>query len=53
MFSTSITIGDFVTFFISPKNSELKKKNANNNYKNLLTIILLKEKFIQGIGGGS
>jgi hypothetical protein len=25
MFSTSITIGDFVTFFISPKNSELKK----------------------------
>ena len=53
MFSTSITIGDFVTFFISPKNSELKQKNANNNYKNLLTNILLKEKFIQGIGGGT
>ena len=46
MFSTSITIGDFVTFFISPRNSELKTKKADNNYKKLLTEILLKEKFI-------
>jgi hypothetical protein len=26
MFSTSINIGEFFTFFSSPKNSELKKK---------------------------
>lgn len=42
MFSTSITIGDFVTFFISPKNSELKRKIPTIITKNYWQTFCLK-----------